>query len=71
MADGDLSAVRITRFEASSGRTVYDRDLVPVLADYAVDHHDITAVWPESRATNPAVRAFLDWLAGVFSDLDR
>ncbi|RAI03512.1 LysR family transcriptional regulator [Acuticoccus sediminis] len=46
-------------------------DLAPVLADYAVDHHDITAVWPESRATNPAVRAFLDWLAGVFSDLDR
>lgn len=36
--------------------------LVPVLADYAVDRHNITALWPESRRSNPAVRAFLDTL---------
>ena len=37
--------------------------VVPVLADYAVDRHNITALWPESRRSNPAVRAFLDTLA--------
>ncbi|WP_377297044.1 LysR substrate-binding domain-containing protein [Rhizobium sp. SGZ-381] len=37
--------------------------LVPVLADYAVDRHNITALWPESRRSNPAVRAFLNTLA--------
>jgi DNA-binding transcriptional LysR family regulator len=36
--------------------------LVPVLADYAVDRHNITALWPASRRSNPAVRAFLDTL---------
>jgi DNA-binding transcriptional LysR family regulator len=36
------------------------RDLVPVLSDFAVERHNIAAVWPESRRTNPAVRAFLD-----------
>ncbi|MDP9791349.1 LysR substrate-binding domain-containing protein [Agrobacterium tumefaciens] len=36
--------------------------LVPVLADYAVDRHNITALWPGSRRSNPAVRAFLDTL---------
>lgn len=36
--------------------------LVPILADYAVDRHNITALWPESRRSNPAVRAFLDTL---------
>ncbi|WP_368518884.1 LysR substrate-binding domain-containing protein [Rhizobium sp.] len=36
--------------------------LVPVLEDYAVDRHNITALWPESRRSNPAVRAFLDTL---------
>jgi DNA-binding transcriptional LysR family regulator len=36
--------------------------LVPVLADFAVDRHNITALWPESRRSNPAVRAFLDTL---------
>lgn len=39
--------------------------LVPVLADYAVDRHNITALWPESRRSNPAVRAFLDTLAAL------
>lgn len=37
-------------------------ELVPVLAGFAVERHNITAVWPESRRTNPAVRAFLDVL---------
>ncbi|OJH54242.1 LysR family transcriptional regulator [Agrobacterium pusense] len=37
-------------------------DLVPVLSELAVERHDITAVWPESRRTNPAVRAFLEIL---------
>ncbi|MCM2292543.1 LysR substrate-binding domain-containing protein [Allorhizobium sp. BGMRC 0089] len=34
-------------------------ELVPVLTDFSVERHNITAVWPESRRTNPAVRAFL------------
>jgi DNA-binding transcriptional LysR family regulator len=34
-------------------------ELVPVLADFAVERNNITALWPESRRTNPAVRAFL------------
>lgn len=37
-------------------------ELAPVLADFAVDRHNITALWPESRRTNPAVRAFLELL---------
>jgi len=36
--------------------------LVPVLSDYAVDRHNITALWPESRRSNPAMRAFLNAL---------
>jgi DNA-binding transcriptional LysR family regulator len=40
-------------------------DLVPVLSDYAVERHNITAVWPESRRANPAVRAFLSHLREV------
>ena len=38
------------------------KELVPILCDFAVDRHNITAVWPESRRTNPAVRAFVDVL---------
>tara|TARA_B100000378_G_C18010424_1_gene400432 strand:+ start:196 stop:1098 length:903 start_codon:yes stop_codon:yes gene_type:complete len=37
-------------------------ELVPVLSDYSVERHNITAVWPESRRSNPAVRAFLNTL---------
>lgn len=33
--------------------------LVPVLAEFAIERHNITAVWPENRRTNPTVRAFL------------
>ncbi len=41
-------------------------ELVPVLSAYAVARHNITAVWPESRRTNPAVRAFLALLQELF-----
>lgn len=41
-------------------------ELIPVLAEYAVERHNITAVWPQSRRTNPAVRAFLDMLTKAF-----
>ncbi len=37
-------------------------ELVPVLGDYAVERHGITALWPESRRSNPAVRSFIDHL---------
>lgn len=37
-------------------------ELVPVLADFAVERDTITALWPASRRANPAVRAFLDHL---------
>lgn len=37
-------------------------ELVPILSDFAVERHNITALWPESRRTNPAVRAFLEVL---------
>jgi len=40
-------------------------DLLPVLTDYAVERHNITALWPESRRANPAVRAFLTHLQGA------
>jgi DNA-binding transcriptional LysR family regulator len=35
-------------------------ELVPILAEYAVERHTITALSPENRRINPAVRAFLD-----------
>ena len=41
-------------------------ELVPVLSDYAVERHNITALWPESRRANPAVRAFLTLLQKIF-----
>lgn len=37
-------------------------DIVPVLSEFAVERHNVTAIWPESRRSNPAVRAFLDLL---------
>jgi DNA-binding transcriptional LysR family regulator len=40
-------------------------ELVPVLADFAVERDTMTALWPESRRANPAVRAFLDHLQGA------
>lgn len=41
-------------------------ELVPVLADFAVERNNITALWSVNRGANPAVRAFLDWLQQVF-----
>lgn len=38
------------------------QELIPVLSEFAVQRHNVTAIWPESRRTNPAVRAFLDML---------
>lgn len=40
-------------------RRVEQGEIVPVLSDYAVERNNITALWPESRRINPAVRAFL------------
>jgi DNA-binding transcriptional LysR family regulator len=37
-------------------------ELVPVLAGFSVERHNVTAVWPESRRANPTVRAFLTML---------
>ncbi|WP_342325520.1 LysR family transcriptional regulator [Kosakonia sp. BYX6] len=37
-------------------------DIIPVLSEFAVNRDNITVLWHESRRTNPAVRAFLDWL---------
>lgn len=36
--------------------------LVPILSEFAVERHNVTAIWPESRRSNPAVRAFLNLL---------
>jgi len=43
-------------------------ELVPVLSEFAVERHNITALWPESRRSNPAVRAFLTRLQEVFQE---
>lgn len=37
-------------------------ELLPVLSEFAVTRYGITALWPESRRSNPAVRAFIDHL---------
>ncbi|KAA5606395.1 LysR family transcriptional regulator [Roseospira marina] len=41
-------------------------ELVPVLSEFSIERHNITAVWPESRRANPAVRAFLTLLHRTF-----
>lgn len=41
-------------------------ELVPVLSEFGVERNNITAVWPESRSGNPAVRAFLNMLQELF-----
>jgi DNA-binding transcriptional LysR family regulator len=38
-------------------------ELTPVLAAHAVERNALTALWPESRRANPAVRAFVQALA--------
>jgi DNA-binding transcriptional LysR family regulator len=40
-------------------------ELLPVLAEYGVERHAITALSPENRRMNPAVRAFFDHLQAV------
>ena len=54
MAASFVAAPRVSR-----------QELVPVLSEFAVMRHNITAVWPESRRSHPAVRAFLDVLIDV------
>ena len=41
-------------------------EMVPVLSEFAVERHNVAAIWPQSRRTNPAVRAFLDMLTEHF-----
>ena len=41
-------------------------ELVPVLADFAVERHNVTALWPVSRRANPAVRAFITHLQETY-----
>ncbi|WP_207460425.1 LysR family transcriptional regulator [Azospirillum sp. SYSU D00513] len=41
-------------------------ELVPVLAEFALDRAPITALWPESRRGNPNVKAFLAFLGEIF-----
>ncbi|AMM18684.1 LysR family transcriptional regulator (plasmid) [Burkholderia sp. PAMC 28687] len=43
-------------------------ELVPILSDFAVEQHNITAIWPGSRRANPAVRAFLTLLHEIFEE---
>lgn len=43
-------------------------ELVRVLSDYAVERDNITAVWPQSRRSNPAVRVFLSYLQEAFQE---
>ena len=40
--------------------------LVPVLQEFALERSVITALWPESRRSNPNVKAFLAFLGEVF-----
>ncbi|MGR9355155.1 LysR substrate-binding domain-containing protein [Rhizobium leguminosarum] len=40
--------------------------LTPVLAEFAVDLFPITALWPESRRSNPNVKAIVAFLQEVF-----
>ena len=41
-------------------------ELVPILSEFAVERQNVTALWPESRRANPAVRAFLTLLQEIF-----
>lgn len=49
-----------TSFMADSW--VKNKRLVQILTGFAVERHNITALWHESRRSNPAVRALLDHL---------
>ncbi|MDR5856225.1 LysR family transcriptional regulator [Caballeronia sp. LZ062] len=41
------------------------RELVPVLHEFAYDRFHLHAVWPESRRSNPAVKAFVGFLQDI------
>lgn len=41
-------------------------ELVPVLSEFAVNRTTITALWTDSRRSNPGVRAFMTFLGEVF-----
>ncbi len=43
-------------------------ELVPVLAEFAVERDNITVLWPESRRTSPSVRAFIAHLHETFQE---
>lgn len=45
-----------------AAQRVRREELVPILPDFDVERHNIIALWPQSRSTNPAVRAFIDML---------
>lgn len=45
---------------------VKDKKLVPLLTDFTVERRNISALWHQSRRSNPAVRAFLEHLLGHF-----
>jgi len=49
-----------------AARHVERGELVPVLAEFAVDRTTVTALWPESRNSSPIVRVFLTFLNEIF-----
>jgi DNA-binding transcriptional LysR family regulator len=51
-----------------AGPYVARGELAPVLTEFAVERPTITALWPESRRANPAVRAFLTQLQELFEE---
>ena len=51
-----------------AARYVARGELVPVMEEYAVERASINALWPQSRRSNPNVRAFLAWLGEVFPE---
>jgi len=53
-----------TSFMAASW--VKRRELIPILTDFSVERHNISAVWHESRRSNSAVRAFIDLMLEEF-----
>lgn len=45
--------------------------VVPILENFAVERNNLTALWSESRRTNPAVRAFVAFIAREESTVPR
>ena len=43
------------------------RELVPILTRFASQRYSIVALWPDSRRASPNVRAFLVFLAEIFT----